>query len=161
MTGGRPFDAVLCHGVLMYLSDPAPRVEALCACAAPNGRGVGARAQCCDAGRPPRSGRRWQDERAAFDAHGERGVLGLEMRADTLDDLSRMLTEPGVVRRLAVHRLDVTRRDRWQLTRIADAELEASRHNPYLGLSRAIHLLDRKSAHIRRCSVTGSGSTCS
>lgn len=34
---GARFDAVLCHGVLMYLDDPAPLVRSLCALAGPGG----------------------------------------------------------------------------------------------------------------------------
>jgi S-adenosylmethionine-dependent methyltransferase len=35
--GGALFDAVLCHGVLMYLDDPEPLVDSLCQLAAPAG----------------------------------------------------------------------------------------------------------------------------
>ena len=35
--GGDTFDAVLCHGVLMYLDDPGPLVDALCELTAPGG----------------------------------------------------------------------------------------------------------------------------
>ncbi len=36
-TGGRGFDAVCCHGVLMYVERPEPLVASLCECAAPVG----------------------------------------------------------------------------------------------------------------------------
>src|SRR4051812_3260568 len=68
VTGGRRFAAVLCHGVLMYLSDPRPMVDALCRCVgsggvlslmALNGRTLAVR---------PALERRWTDALAAFDA---------------------------------------------------------------------------------------------
>ena len=35
--GGESFDAVLCHGVLMYLEDPRPMIHALSALLRPGG----------------------------------------------------------------------------------------------------------------------------
>jgi 2-polyprenyl-3-methyl-5-hydroxy-6-metoxy-1,4-benzoquinol methylase len=148
LTGGRSFDAVLCHGVLMYLPDPAPMIEALCACAAPDGLVSVLALNAATLAVRPALERRWRDARAAFDAHGERGVLGLDTRADTVDDLSRALADHGA-RPLAWYgvwlftdwmSLDV---DDDELTRIAEVELEASRRDPYRRLSRAFHLLAR------------------
>jgi SAM-dependent methyltransferase len=154
VTGGRPFDAVLCHGVLMYLDDPAPMVEALGACAGRDGL-VSILALNADtlAVRPALE-HRWQDALAAFEGHGERGVLGLETRADTVDGLSRLLTDHGVTP-LAWYgvwlfsdwmSLDA---DDGELARIADVELEASRRDPYRSLSRVFHLLARRRAAAR------------
>lgn len=148
-TSGRPFEAVLCHGVLMYLTDPAPMIEALCTCAGPNGVVSVLALNAATLAVRPALEHRWQDARAAFDAHGERGVLGLDTRADTVEDLSRMLTDHGA-RPLAWYgawlftdwmSLDA---DDGELTQIAEVELEASRRDPYRRLSRAFHLLARK-----------------
>lgn len=148
-TDGRRFGAVLCHGVLMYLADPAPMIAALCACAAANGV-ISVMALNADtlAVRPALE-HRWADARAAFDAHGERGVLGLDTRADTVDGLSRLLTDHGASP-LAWYgvwlftdwmTLDT---DEDELTRIAEVELEASRRDPYRRLSRVFHLVARR-----------------
>lgn len=149
LTGGRGFDAVLCHGVLMYLTDPAPLVEALCSCAAAHGVVSLLALNAATLAVRPALEHRWQDAQAAFDAHGERGVLGLDTRADTVDGLSGMLTDQGATP-LAWYgvwlftdwmRLDADDRD---LRQIAEVELEASRRDPYRRLSRAFHLLARK-----------------
>jgi SAM-dependent methyltransferase len=149
MTGGRPFEAVLCHGVLMYLADPAPMIESLCACAAPNGVVSVLALNAATLAVRPALERRWQDARAAFDARGERGVLGLDTRADTVEDLSRTLTDHGA-RPLAWYGVWLfsdwmaLEADDAELTRIAEVELEASRRDPYRCVSRAFHLLARK-----------------
>jgi S-adenosylmethionine-dependent methyltransferase len=108
------------------------------------------RAQRGDARRPAALEHRWQDALAAFDARGERGVLGLDTRADTLDGLSRLLAEHGA-EPLAWYgvwlfsdwmSLDADDRE---LARIAEAELEASRRDPYRRLSRVFHLVATRS----------------
>jgi len=149
LTGGRAFDAVLCHGVLMYLLDPAPMVEALCACARPDGLVSVLALNAETLAVRPALERRWEDALAAFDAGGERGVLGLDTRADTVDGLSALLAGHGA-RPLAWYgvwlfsdwmSLDA---DDGELARIAQVELEASRRDPYRRLSRVFHLLARR-----------------
>jgi len=149
ITGGTPFDAVLCHGVVMYLDDPAPMIDALCACAAPRGVVSVLALNAATLAVRPAVEHRWQDALAAFDARGERGVLGLDTRADTVEELSRMFADRGVTP-LAWYGLwlftDWMTLDPGdpELTRIAEVELEASRRDPYRRLSRGIHLLARK-----------------
>jgi S-adenosylmethionine-dependent methyltransferase len=149
ITGGRPFDAVLCHGVVMYLDDPGPMIDALCACAAPSGVVSVLALNAATLAVRPALEHRWQDALAAFDARGERGVLGLDTRADTLEDLSRMFTDRGVPP-VAWYGLWLFTDwmtldpDDPELTRIAEVELEASRRDPYRRLSRGIHLLARR-----------------
>jgi 2-polyprenyl-3-methyl-5-hydroxy-6-metoxy-1,4-benzoquinol methylase len=149
ITDGRPFDAVLCHGVLMYLTEPAPMIDALCTCVAPNGVVSVLALNAATLAVRPALEHRWQDALAAFDARSERGVLGLDTRADTVEELSRMFTDRAVTP-LAWYglwlftdwmTLDV---DDAELTRIAEVELEASRRDPYRRLSRGIHLLGRR-----------------
>jgi S-adenosylmethionine-dependent methyltransferase len=92
---------------------------------------------------------RWQDARAAFDSHGERGPLGVDTRADTVEDLSRMLTDHGA-RPLAWYGVLLftdwmpLEADDDELSQIAEVELQASRRDPYRRLSRAFHLLARR-----------------
>jgi SAM-dependent methyltransferase len=149
LTGGRPFDAVLCHGVLMYLDDPAPMVAALCSCAAPGGLvsilALNAETLAVRAALE----HRWQDALAAFDARGERGVLGLDTRADTVDGLSRLLAEHGAAPLawygvwLFSDWLDLPV-DSTDVAAVAELELEASRRDPYRQLSRVFHLVGRR-----------------
>jgi SAM-dependent methyltransferase len=149
ITGGRRFDAVLCHGVVMYLDDPAPMIDSLCACVAEGGVVSVLALNAATLAVRPALEHRWEDALAAFDAHGERGVLGLDTRADTLEDLSRMFSERGVAP-LAWYGLWLFTDwmeldpDDPDLGRIAEVELEASRRDPYRLLSRGIHLLARR-----------------
>ena len=152
---GRPFDAVLCHGVLGYLEDPAPVVEQLCRSTAPGGLvSIMSGSAHTAAVRPALEGR-WDDALAAFDATAEIGVLGVPTRGDTVEQLSGLLQRHGVtpVRWYGVWlftdwldfsgvKLDPD--DTEQLAKIATVELEASRRDPYRQLSRPFHLLGRK-----------------
>jgi SAM-dependent methyltransferase len=146
--GGERFDVVLCHGVLMYLDRPEPMVTALCDCVAPGGvvsiMALNARTLAI---RPALDGR-WTDALAAFDAAGERGVLGTETRADTVDHLSDLLRREGFTPgawygvwlfsdwlELGLGETDVAA--------VARVELEASRRDPYRQISRVFHLIAR------------------
>ncbi|AEH10074.1 Methyltransferase type 12 [Candidatus Protofrankia datiscae] len=149
LTQGRRFAAVLCHGVLMYLPEPAPMIEALCACTAVDGIVSVMALNAATLAVRPALERRWDDAQAAFHARGERGVLGLNTRADTVEELSSMFADHGV-RPLAWYgvwlftdwmTLD---EDEDELTRIAEVELEASRRDPYRQLSRVFHLVGRR-----------------
>ena len=147
--GGAVYDAVLCHGVLMYVDDPAPLVEQLARCVAPGGvvsiMALNARALAV---RPAVEGR-WHDALAAFDATTETGVLGTATRCDTVEALSALLGTHG----LAVAawygvwlftdwtELPVEGTD---LDAVAAVELEASRRDPYRALSRVFHLVGRR-----------------
>jgi 2-polyprenyl-3-methyl-5-hydroxy-6-metoxy-1,4-benzoquinol methylase len=151
-TGGRRFDAVLCHGVMMYVEDPGPLVAALCDCVAAEGllsvMALNARTLAIR----PALERRWSDALSAFEASGERGVLGVDTRADTVEELSQRLrshqVEPlvwyGVWLFADWMALDAA--DAEEARAIAVVELEASRRDPYRGMSRVFHLLGRKRA---------------
>ncbi|MFG2885042.1 class I SAM-dependent methyltransferase [Streptomyces sp. NPDC048297] len=85
------FDVVLCHGVLMYVSEPDPLVAGLARMLAPggllsllvrNGDGL--------AMRPGLSGD-WSGALAAFDSTAYRNRLGLDVRADRLAALTATL----------------------------------------------------------------------
>ncbi|MFG1647765.1 hypothetical protein ACGFMK_46400, partial [Amycolatopsis sp. NPDC049252] len=150
--GGRRFAAVLCHGVLGYLDDPGPLLDQLAGCAEPggvvsvmtgNGHAMVVR---------PAMEQRWADALASFDATGEIGVLGLPGRADTVEELSESLLNRGVEPVnwygvwLFVDWLEFagTKLDLADADQVAAVELEASRRDPYRGLSRVFHLVGRK-----------------
>jgi len=99
--------------------------------------------------------RRWEDALASFDARTEVGVLGVQGRADTVEELSELIQRRGVdpVRWYGVWlfvdwlefggtELDPT--DAQQVAATAAVELEASRRDPYRQLSRVFHLVGRK-----------------
>jgi SAM-dependent methyltransferase len=147
--GGETFDAVLCHGVLMYLPQPEPMIDALCRCAAPGGlvsvMALNSRTLAVRAALE----RRWADALAAFDAGGEVGVLGTETRADTVEGLSDLMrradVEPvawyGVW--LFVDWLDLPV-EATDVEAVAAVELQASLRDPYRQLSRVFHLVGRR-----------------
>jgi SAM-dependent methyltransferase len=163
-TGGRVFDAVLCHGVLGYLDRPDPVVAELCRLAAPGGIvSIMTGNAATMALRPALEGR-WGDALAAFDSDREIGVLGVPARADTVESLSRLLRAGGVepVARYGVwlfvdllefgagRALDDSTpggralNDPAQWPAIAEVEFEAGRRDPYRQLSRVFHLVGRK-----------------
>ncbi|MGW3992789.1 methyltransferase domain-containing protein [Amycolatopsis sp. NPDC004772] len=150
--GGRRFDAVLCHGVLGYLADPDPVLDQLCRCAAPGGL-VSVMTGNAEAAavRPALEGR-WEDALEAFGTRTEIGVLGLPTRADTVAELSEALRSRGVEPVawygvwLFVDWLDLSGAgpDPADAERIAAVEFEAGRRDPYRRLSRAVHLVGRR-----------------
>jgi SAM-dependent methyltransferase len=149
---GRHFDAVLCHGVLGYLDDPEPMVDQLCRCAAPGGLVSIMTANAHASAVRPALEQRWDDALASFDARTEIGVLGVPGRADTVEELSELLRARGVEPEnwygvwLFVDWLEFggAKLDRAQVASTAAVELEASRRDPYRGISRVFHLLGRK-----------------
>jgi SAM-dependent methyltransferase len=93
---GKLFDAVLCHGVLGYLGSPDRMVEQVCRCAAPGGL-VSIMTGNANAGAVrPALERRWTGALASFDARTEIGVLGVQGRADTVDELSSLMRNHDV-----------------------------------------------------------------
>jgi len=150
--GGRRFDAVLCHGVLGYLERPGPVLDQLCRCAAPGGL-VSIMTGNADAAavRPAMEGR-WEDALGAFDARTEIGVLGLPTRADTVAELGESLRGRGVEPLawygvwLFVDWLDLSGAppEPAETERVAAVEFEAGRRDPYRRLSRAFHLVGRR-----------------
>ena len=152
--GGRPFAAVLCHGVLGYLEQSEPLVTQLCRCLAPGGV-VSIMTGNAHAGAVrPALERRWDDALASFDARTEIGVLGVQGRADTVEELSELIRSHGVeplrwygvwlfVDWLEFSGTELDPNDSQQLAATAAVELEASRRDPYRQLSRVFHLLGR------------------
>ncbi len=152
---GRRFAAVLCHGVLGYLEEPEPLVDQLCRCAADGGvvsiMTGNARAMAVR----PAMEQRWEDALASFDATREVGVLGVQGRADTVEELSGLLQSRGVepvrwygvwlfVDWLEFGGIELDPADSERVAATAAVELEASRRDPYRQLSRVFHLVGRK-----------------
>jgi len=161
-TAGELFDAVLCHGVLMYLAQPEPMVRALCDCAAPGGIvSVMALNAATLAIRPALDGR-WADALAAFDATHETGVLGTETRGDTVEHLSELLLRGNAPAEawygvwLFSDWLDLPLATT-DVAAVADVELEAGRRDPYRQVSRVFHLVGRRSAVGRPAQASGGG----
>jgi SAM-dependent methyltransferase len=152
---GRRFDAVLCHGVLGYLEQPEPVIDQLCRCAADGGIVSIMAGNANAAAVRPALERRWDDALASFDARSEIGVLGLPTRADTVEELSELVSSRGVeplrwygvwlfVDWLEFSGAELDPGDSQQVAAAAAVELEASRRDPYRQLSRIFHLVGRK-----------------
>jgi hypothetical protein len=99
--------------------------------------------------------RRWDDALASFDARTEIGVLGVQGRADTVEELSELISGRGVaplrwygvwlfVDWLEFSGAELDASDAKQVAATAAVELEASRRDPYRQLSRVFHLVGRK-----------------
>ncbi|HUC03851.1 MAG TPA: methyltransferase [Acidimicrobiales bacterium] len=157
VTNGQRFDAVLCHGVLGYLPDPEPIVSQLCRSAAPGGIVSIMTGNAHTGAVRPALERRWADALASFDARTEIGVLGVQGRADTVEELSDLLkahhVEPvqwyGVwlfVDWLEFCGVELDPTDAEQVAATVAVELEASRRDPYRQLSRVFHLFGRKAS---------------
>jgi SAM-dependent methyltransferase len=154
---GQRFGAVLCHGVLGYLPDPEPVVTQLCECAADGGIVSIMTGNAKAAAVRPAMERRWDDALASFDSRTEIGVLGVQGRADTVEELSALMVGRGVapvgwygvwlfVDWLEFGGTELDPTDARQVASTAAVELEASRRDPYRQLSRVFHLVGRKGA---------------
>ncbi len=90
------FDAVLCHGVLMYLADPKPLLRQLAAVLAPGGTlSLLTRNGDALAMRPGLHGD-WDQTLAAFDTSAYQNRIGVALRADRVDELTATLAELGL-----------------------------------------------------------------
>jgi SAM-dependent methyltransferase len=152
---GRRFDAVLCHGVLGYLEHPEPLVDQLCRCATAGGIVSIMTGNANATAVQPALERRWGDALTAFDARTGIGVLGVQGRADTVEEVSALVQSRGVdpvrwygvwlfVDWLEFSGAELDPSDAEQVAATAAVELEASRRDPYRGLSRVFHLVGRK-----------------
>lgn len=156
VVGNRRFAAVLCHGVLGYYPEqPLSLLDELARCAAPGGLVSIMTGNAKASAVRPALERRWDDALASFDATSGVGVLGVQGRADTVEELSGLLQDRGVepvcwygvwlfVDWLEFSGVALDPDDPEQVTKTAAVELEASRRDPYRQLSRVFHLLGRK-----------------
>ncbi len=96
--------------------------------------------------------RRWSDAVSGFDARHERGVLGVDTRADTVEELSGLLQDGGVEPEAwygvwlfsDLAELAGTPLSAGDLEGVAAVELLAASRDPYRQLSRLFHLLGRR-----------------
>jgi S-adenosylmethionine-dependent methyltransferase len=147
--GGETFDAVLCHGVLMYLEDARPMIHALSALLRPGGVvSVLAKNASALAMRPALEGR-YQDALSSLEIDRDRGRLGVTTRGDTVEDLYAAFREAGIeelrwygVRVFTDHLGD--RRPGEDLSEVLELEWEAGRREPYRSVARLIHVLGSK-----------------
>lgn len=158
-TGGRPFGAVLCHGVLGYLDSPDPMVEQLCRCAGAGGIVSVMTGNAHASAVRPALERRWHDALASFDSRTEIGVLGVPGRADTAEEIGALMRQSGVeplarygvwlfVDLLEFSGVRLDPEDTAAVEATAAVELEASRRDPYRQMSRVFHLLGRKAGAV-------------
>ena len=149
------FAAVLCHGVLGYLEEPEPLVEQLCRCTADDGIVSIMTGNAHTTAVQPALERRWHDALAAFDTRRGIGVLGLPGRADTPEEVGKLLLGHGVepvrwygvwlfVDWLEFSGVDLDVNDTEQVAATIEVEYEASLRDPYRAMSRVFHLLGRK-----------------
>jgi S-adenosylmethionine-dependent methyltransferase len=152
---GQRFAAVLCHGVLGYLEHPEPLIDQLCRCADAGGLVSIMTGNAKATAVQPALERRWDDALAAFDVRTGIGVLGVQGRADTVEELSELVRSRGVeplrwygvwlfVDWLEFSGAELDPSDAQQVAATAAVELEASRRDPYRQLSRVFHLVGRK-----------------
>ncbi|HEX6472187.1 MAG TPA: methyltransferase domain-containing protein [Streptosporangiaceae bacterium] len=143
------FDAVLCHGVLMYFPDPGPLLDGIARVVTPggiasllvrNGDGL--------AMRPGLLGD-WEEAGRAFDGQTYLNRIGVRARADRLADLTAALAE----RHLAVREWygvrvftdavasDAALPDQSTLDVILRHEERAGRTDPYRHVAALLHLI--------------------
>lgn len=149
--GSEAFDAVLCHGVLIYLENPDPLIVALSFIACP-GAVISILTKNADAlaMRPALEGR-YEEALTAFDTKRETNRLGLETSTDTIPELITELEKYGIeleqwygVRVFTDHLND--RPPGPELPDVLEAEWEAGRRDPYRQVARLVHLVGRKVA---------------
>jgi S-adenosylmethionine-dependent methyltransferase len=147
--GAESFDAVLCHGVLMYLEDPRPMIHELASIGRPGAMVcVLAKNASALALRPALEGR-YGEALAALDAERDLGGLGVLTRGDTVEGLSALFEEAGLgvvqwygVRMFTDHLGD--RDPGTELPEVLELEWEASRRDPYRAVARLIHLVGQR-----------------
>jgi S-adenosylmethionine-dependent methyltransferase len=153
------FDAVLCQGVLMYFPDPDPLLDAIARVVVPGGIvSLLVRNGDALAMRPGLLGD-WDGVRKAFGGVGYRNRIGVDARADLLEDLMAALAR----RRMPVCRWYGVRvftdaaasraplPDDATLDAIVQAEEQAGRTDPYRRVAALLHLIA-----VRRDAAPGS-----
>jgi SAM-dependent methyltransferase len=151
--GSGRFEVVLCHGVLMYLPDPGPLLDAAAAVLAPGGLlSLLVRNGDAAALRPGIAGD-WAAAAAAFEGAGYRNRLGLDARADRREQLTADLARRGLrveawygVRVLTDHAPDdaPAPADPDELALLLACEERAGRTDPYRAVAALTHLMARR-----------------
>ncbi|WP_433379338.1 methyltransferase [Streptosporangium sp. CA-115845] len=143
---GGGFDAVLCHGVLMYVADPDRFIRHLARAARPGGLvSLMTKNQDALAMRPGLEGR-WPDTLTALRGGPQLGNLGVTSRAHSAAAVATMLAEAGAattawygVRVFTDHLGDAPVGENFDL--VLDAEWEAGRRDPYRRVARLLHFV--------------------
>jgi S-adenosylmethionine-dependent methyltransferase len=143
------FDVVLCQGVLMYFPDPGPLLDAIAQVVAPGGLvSLLVRNGDALAMRPGLLGD-WDGVREAFDGLAYRNRIGVDARADRLDDLTAALAR----RRMPVSQwygvrvftdaaaADAPLPDDATLDAIVQSEEQAGRTDPYRHVAALLHVI--------------------
>jgi SAM-dependent methyltransferase len=143
------FDAVLCQGVLMYFPDPGPLLDAIAQVVAPGGMvSLLVRNGDALALRPGLLGD-WDGVGKAFKGIAYRNRIGVDARADRLEDLTaelarRQLSVPrwyGVRVFTDVAASDAPLPDEDTLDAIVGFEEQAGRTDPYRHVAALLHLI--------------------
>jgi S-adenosylmethionine-dependent methyltransferase len=143
------FDAVLCHGVLMYFPDPEPLLDAIAQVAAPGGLvSLLVRNGDALAMRPGLLGD-WDGVGQAFDGCCYRNRIGVDARADRLDDLTSALVRRqmsvcqwyGVRVFTDTAASDAPLPDQTTLDAILRSEERAGRTDPYRQVAALLHVI--------------------
>ncbi|MFQ5968449.1 MAG: class I SAM-dependent methyltransferase [Acidimicrobiia bacterium] len=144
------FDAVLCHGVVPYLSDPSGMLDALAGLARPHGLvSIVGKSQAGLVVRPALDGR-WREALSQFGAEGEINRLGRQTRADSIETLTDRMRLIGVELiewygvRLFTDGWVEEDIDEDEVSDVQAVELEASRRDPYRQLSRLFHWVGQR-----------------
>ena len=141
------FALVMCHGVLMYLDDPAPMLSALAQVSAAGGAiSLLVRNGLAPAMRDGLRGH-WQAALRGFDTKEYTNRLGLAAHAHAPADLDLMLAPLGWERqawfgvRVFTDHLDRPAPDPDDLPDLLAAEREAGRREPYRSVAALLHLV--------------------
>jgi S-adenosylmethionine-dependent methyltransferase len=157
------FGAVLCHGVLMYLADPEPVLDAIAAVVAPAGMvSLLVRNGEALAMRPGLLGD-WAAAEEAFEASTYRNRIGLRARADRLDDLAGSLAGHGLPLRAwyGVRVFTDTAADGAtapggdELAALLACEERAGRTDPYRRVAALLHLIAVREAGVSATATPG------
>jgi S-adenosylmethionine-dependent methyltransferase len=142
------FDAVLCHGVLMYFADPGPLLDAIAEAVAPGGTvSLLVRNGDALAMRPGLLGD-WQAANAAFEGTGYHNRIGVDARADRLEELTAELARRGMtvsqwygVRVFTDAAPDAELPNEATLDAVLRAEERAGRTDPYRHVAALLHVV--------------------
>jgi S-adenosylmethionine-dependent methyltransferase len=146
------FDVVLCHGVLMYLPDPGALLGAIASVTAPGGIvSLLVRNGDALAMRPALAGD-WQAADAAFGGVSYVNRIGVQARADRLNDLTADLGRHDLAVRAWYGVRVFTDRaaddapvpDARQLSLILACEERAGRSDPYRAVAALLHLIAQR-----------------
>jgi S-adenosylmethionine-dependent methyltransferase len=154
LLGRGRFDGILCHGVIMYVDEPAPFVAALADLAQPGAVvSLVAKNASTLAVRPALDGD-WVTALGSFDAERQVNGLGVDTRADSLAGLTQVLADCGI-ERVAWYGIrlftDGWTQDRVEVeeSTVMAVELEASRRDPYRLMSRLFHVVGVRRGDMR------------